>query len=162
MAVPNQADFYKYLDQVNIRLNQVIIKMINERRKKLDSLKDSYILKNPISIYEIKEQKFDSLYEKINLLMTNRIKGARVDVNNYLDKIIVAVDKNLDKKKNNYLNFLNKLEVLNPLLTIKRGYSITKVDNKVISSVKGIKKNDKLNIELTDGTINAVVDSISK
>ena len=162
MAVPNKDDFNKYINQVNIRLNQAISNLIIDRRMKLNTLKNSYILKNPISIYEIKEQKFDNLFEKINLLMSNRIKDARVDVNNYLDKVVVALDKNIDKKKNTYLNFLNKLEVLNPLLTIKRGYSITKVDNKVISSVKGIKKNDKLNIELTDGTINAVVDSINK
>ena len=162
MAVPNQADFYKYLDQVNIRLNQVIIKMINERRKKLDSLKDSYILKNPISIYEIKEQKFDNLYEKINMIMQNILSTERSNLEYYYDKLKISIDKTLDRNKNNYLGYLNKLEVLNPLLTIKRGYSISKIDNKVISSVKNIKKNDTLNVEFTDGYVTTNVIDIKK
>ena len=162
MAVPNQADFHKYLDQVNIRLNQVIIKMINERRKKLDSLKDSYILKNPISIYEIKEQKFDNLYEKINMIMQNILSTERSNLEYYYDKLKISIDKTLDRNKNNYLGYLNKLEVLNPLLTIKRGYSISKIDNKVISSVKNIKKNDTLNVEFTDGYVTTNVIDIKK
>ena len=162
MAVPNQADFYKYLDQVNIRLNQVIIKMINERRKKLDSLKDSYILKNPISIYEIKEQKFDNLYEKINMIMQNILSTERSNLEYYYDKLKISIDKTLDRNKNNYLGYLNKLEVLNPLLNIKRGYSISKIDNKVISSVKNIKKNDTLNVEFTDGYVTTNVIDIKK
>lgn len=162
MAVPNQVDFYKYLDQVNIRLNQVIIKMINERRKKLDSLKDSYILKNPISIYEIKEQKFDNLYEKINMIMQNILSTERSNLEYYYDKLKISIDKTLDRNKNNYLGYLNKLEVLNPLLTIKRGYSISKIDNKVISSVKNVKKNDTLNVEFTDGYVTTNVIDIKK
>jgi len=162
MAVPNQADFYKYLDQVNIRLNQVIIKMINERRKKLDSLKDSYILKNPISIYEIKEQKFDNLYEKINMIMQNILSTERNNLEYYYDKLRISIEKDIDKKKNNYLSYLNKLEVLNPLLTIKRGYSISKIDGKVVSSIKNIKKNDTLNVELVDGIVTANVEEINK
>ena len=160
MAVPNQADFYKYLDQVNIRLNQVVIKLINDRRKKLDSLKTSYILKNPISIYQIKEQKFDNLYEKINMIMANILTTERNNLEYYYDKLRISIEKDLDKKKNNYLSYLNKLEVLNPLLTIKRGYSISKVDGKVVSSIKNIKKGDKLEVELTDGYITANVTNI--
>ena len=162
MAVPNINDFYKYLDQVNIRLNQSIYKKITNIKDKLEALKNSYILKNPISIYEIKEQKFDSLYEKICLVMDRRLKNERVLLNNYLDRISVLSEKNLEKKKNSYLNYLNKLEVLNPLLTIKRGYSITRKDNKVISSIKNIKEKDILTIELSDGKVDSIVSNISK
>ena len=162
MAVPNKNDFYKYIDQVNIRLNQVISKILSDRRSKLDTLKNSYILKNPISIYEIKEQKFDNIFEKINLIIANRIKDERSNLNNYLDKVVISVDKILEKKKNNYLNFVNKLEILNPLLTIKRGYSISKINDKVVSSIKNIKKNDKMIVELNDGNVTTIVEEINK
>ena len=59
--------------------------------------------------------------------------------------------------KNNFLKILGKLEVLNPLLTIKRGYSVVRKDNKVVSSKKDLKKNDKVEIELTDGKVNMEV-----
>ena len=160
LGIPNKADIINYLNQINIRLNRSMAKMVSDYRKQLDSLKNSYILKNPISIYEIKEQKFDTLYEKINLLISNRLKDARNNLDFYKDKIVVSMDKNLDNKKNNFTKYLNKLEVLNPLDTIKRGYSITKIDDKIVSSIKNIKKNDKLTIELVDGRVISTVDEI--
>ena len=162
MAVPNIDDFNKYINQVKLRLNQSIIQMVKQRKNILVSIKDSYILKNPISIYQIKEQKFDTIFEKINLIMASRLKDGRNNINNYIDKVKVLIEKNYDKKKTNYINYLNKLEILNPLLTIKRGYSITKIDNKVVSSVKKIKKDDNLVIELSDGKISTIVDNIYK
>ena len=65
--------------------------------------------------------------------------------------------KLLDNKANKYLNLVSKLETLSPLLTLQRGYTITKSEGKVISSSKKIKKGDKLNIEFSDGTINTEV-----
>ena len=52
---------------------------------------------------------------------------------------------------------LNKLEILNPLLTIKRGYTITRSNDKVITSINSVNINDKLDIELTDGIIHTVI-----
>lgn len=162
MAVPNQADFYNYLNQVNLRLNKAMNNYIIQNREKLERLRNHYILKNPISIYEIKEQKFDTIFEKLQLVMLSILKNERNRYEKYIEKINILTEKNLEKNKNNYINILNKLEVLNPLLTIKRGYSITKKDNKVISSIKKIKKDDNLVIELTDGTVSTKVINIKE
>jgi exodeoxyribonuclease VII large subunit len=79
---------------------------------------------------------------------------------------LILVDKSLDNAiknklnndKNNYVNLINKLEILNPLLTLKRGYAITKKEGKVISSVKEVKSKDKIDIDLSDGTLKAVIE----
>ena len=157
MAVPNQTDFYNYLNQVNLRLNKAMSTYIKENREKLESLKNHYILKNPISIYEIKEQRFDTTFEKLQFVMTSILKNERDRYEKYFEKVSLLTEKQLDKNKNNYINLLNKLEILNPLLTIKRGYSITKKDDKVITSIKKLKKDDNLVVELTDGYISTKV-----
>lgn len=162
MAVPNQADFYNYLNQVNIRLTKAMNNYISVNREKLDKLKNHYILKNPISIYEIKEQRFDTIFEKLQLVMVSILKNERNRYEKYTDRINLSIEKYLEKNKNSYINILNKLEILNPLLTIKRGYSITKINDKVITSVKKIKKNDDLVVELTDGTISTKVLDINE
>jgi exodeoxyribonuclease VII large subunit len=61
------------------------------------------------------------------------------------------------EKRDAYLKNFNKLEVLNPLLTLKRGYTLTKKDGKIISSSKDVKKDDELEIEFDDGKINTKV-----
>ena len=66
--------------------------------------------------------------------------------------------KILDNKANKYLNLVSKLETLSPLLTLQRGYTMTKKDGKVISSAKKIKKGDKIEVSFTDGEIDAIVE----
>lgn len=158
MAVPNKNDVISYLNQINIRLNKTLSHIINKNKEKLKSLSESFVLKNPISIYEIKEQKFDNLYEKLNIVMNNLLKEYRNIYELRLDKINNNIIKKLEYNRNQYTNNLNKLEILNPLLTIKRGYSISKKDNKVITSINDIKIGEKINITLTDGTLDAKVE----
>ena len=105
------------------------------RKEKLYNLKNSYILNNPNILYSNKKQEYVITLDKLN----NNI----LNIKNHYD--------------NKYINLINKLEVLNPLLTIKRGYAITKKNNKVITSIKDIKKDDKLTLELSDGIINTKV-----
>ena len=74
-----------------------------------------------------------------------------------MDKLNINIKTNLNNSTNKYLLLINKLETLNPLSTIKRGYSITRKNNKVISSIKDINKDDLLEVELIDGKISTKV-----
>lgn len=180
MAVPNISDFYNYLNQIYIRLNKSTMNIINNKKERLDNLKNSYVLKNPLNIYESKEQKFDNLLERLELNIINIINNNKDRLKNLkssyilnnpeliynskqnqyyniMDKLQINIKNNLNNNTNKYLLLINKLETLNPLSTIKRGYSITRKDNKVISSIKDLKKDDLLEIELIDGKINTKV-----
>lgn len=157
MAVPNITDIVKLLNQLEIRTVNGITNIVNIRKERLNKLKSSYVLKNPIAIYEIKEQKFDNLFERLvnsykNIIANNKNKLEFVGT-----KLNNEIENKLTKDKNDFYKIISKLEVLNPLLTIKRGYSVIRKDNKVISSVKDIKKNDNLELELKDGKVNVEV-----
>lgn len=156
MAVPNLTDIKNLINQISIRLNKAVINKIEINKKKLENIKNRHIFREPIKIYEAKEQKFDFLLEKLKYSITTIYNDKS---NRYLKlkENIIFKDPSIlfDKKKNNYLRIISKLETLSPLLTIKRGYSITKSNGKVIQSVKDVKKKDKLEIEVSDGIINA-------
>jgi len=157
MAVPNISDIINIFDNYKIRLNNTLKNIINNKKEYLNTLKNNYILKNPLNIYQIKEEKFDNLYERLLLSyknVTSTYKNKLLIINNNLNNNITSTYKN---SLNKYLNILNKLEVLNPLLTLKRGYSIVKKESGVIDTVSKIKKNDLIEIELKDGIINAKV-----
>ena len=162
MAVPNMVDFDNYLKQVKIRLNKAFMNNIKIKKEKFNAIRDSYILKNPLSIYEIKEQKFDNLFERLQLASTSYIYKNK---NNYLainDKLKIVIQKNLDYNKNRFLVSINKLEALNPLLVIKRGYSIIKNNDVAVASINSLKKGDNINIELMDGEVNANIVGVKK
>lgn len=162
MAVPNQTDFYNYMRQINLRLHKAMKNYLEVSKEKLDNLRNSYILKNPISMYQIKEQKFDTLYEKLCLVMKNRIQNEENGLTSKVEKLPLFITHLLERNQNKYVSLLNKLEILNPLLTIKRGYSITKMNDKVITSTLQVNKNDSLEVELQDGLLLTRVEEIMK
>ena len=162
MAVPNQTDFYNYMRQINLRLHKAMKNYLEVSQEKLDNLRNSYILKNPISMYQIKEQKFDTSYEKLCLVMKNRIQNEKNGLTSKVEKLPLFITHLLERNQNKYISLLNKLEILNPLLTIKRGYSITKMNDKVITSTLQVNKNDSLEVELQDGLLLTRVEEIMK
>ena len=66
----------------------------------------------------------------------------------------------LENKKNGYINLLSKLEVLNPITTLKRGYSVTRLKDKIITKTDDIKEGDTLITSITNGKIESVVKNV--
>ena len=60
-------------------------------------------------------------------------------------------------EKNKLYNIISKLELLNPLNVLSRGYSITYFNDKTLKSVKEVRKTDKISIKIIDGVIDAEV-----
>lgn len=135
LSVPNTIDLINYIKQLEIRNSKSMENIIGINKNKLNSLINSYVLKNPKNMYEIKSQKLDNLVDKLN----------------------IYIKRNLNDKNNKFINILNKLDALNPINTIKRGYSITKIDNKVITSIKNINNDDIITTDLVDGVITSKV-----
>ena len=158
IAVPDENEVKYKVSQLTGMLNKNMNDMIGQNRTKLENISEKQIFKNPESIYEIKEMILDNLLNKLNLTSTNIISENR---NRLLKIESMPVLRNPEEvtkaKREMFLRNVDKLKILDPLLTLKRGYSIAKVDDKVISSAKDVKSGDELDIEFDDGTINTKV-----
>ena len=131
LAVPNTIDLINNIKQLELRLVKSISNKLELNKNRLDAILNSYIMKNPGALYEAKIQSLDNL----------------------IDKLIIYTTNIFDSKSFRYISLLDKLEALNPIKTLKRGYSITRIDNKVITDIKKIKKDMIINTEISDGTI---------
>ena len=161
MAVPTVLDIKTLIDNYKIRLNKNIKNMVNTKFIKLRSLRQSYILKNPMSMYEVKEQKLDTLIDTLNKDIKNIIN----DKDNKLNKIKLSVvlqnPENLIKDKKIKFDLLvNTLKLVNPLGILDKGYSLVELDNKIIKSSKDVNVSDILNIRLHEGSIKAEVKEV--
>ena len=158
LAVPNIDTIKTYLDNVVSRSTISINSYIDTRRQSLNSLINSYVLKKPTAMYEIKEQSLDFLIDKLNKEMKLILDNTRVRLNKNINSYVLTNPEILYKfKEQGLAHLINKLEVLNPMNTIKRGYAIVKMDDKVLSDIKKVKNDDMININLKDGMINAKV-----
>ena len=185
LCVPNKNDVIELFNQYNLRLTKAINNYIDKCYDRLNNLKNSYILKNPISLYEKHEQNFDNLYERLVMAIKsnidknrdrlNTIKSSYVlknpnmlfvdkayNYNDLIKRLKNSISLLIDNKKNNYVNLLSKLEVLNPVTTLKRGYSVTRKGDKIVSKISDIKTNDTIITSVSDGKIESIVKNVYK
>ena len=135
LAVPNKIEL---VNEINNKVQRLIKSMNNKlefSKNRLSTLLNSYALKNPLALYEIKTQKLDIL----------------------IDNLELAINRILEMKSTRYVSLLDKMEALNPVRTIKRGYTITKFNNKTIKSINDIKKGNIITTELVDGILTSQI-----
>jgi len=152
LAVPDINTIITYLDTASSRSYTALNNIINNNYKRLDNIKNSYILSRPMTMYEIKEQKLDILMDNLDRVITKIIDNNRVRLFTCSNSYILNNPSMLYKYSEQKLShIISKLEVLNPLNTLNRGYAIVKKDDKVLSSIKNINENDIITISLKDG-----------
>ena len=163
MAVPNISDLINYINNLKIRLNESMKKKINYLNLYLDSIKASYTIKNPLIMYENKKQKLDILLDNLNNSLIKKYNNYKHRYEIIKNSYVLNNPKLMYKDTvNKFVNLVQKLELVNPLNVLKRGYSLTYQDNKLLSNVTNIKINSNLLIKMYDGEIEATVNNITK
>ncbi len=135
MAVPNLNDLNIYLNQLKIRIAKSIKNNLTSYLTRLNNIESSYILQNPMAMYEIKEQKLITTIERANNLIFNLNKTKQ-----YEFKIL-----------------LHKLKLLNPLGILEKGYSVVSMNAKIIKDSEEVEINDEMTIKLFKGKLKVIV-----
>ena len=158
ITVPNKADVINYINQLNLRSRKAVGNILELKKKRLDNIKSNYILNNPLDLYSAKIQKLDYLTESLVKNYKNIIDKEKIKLNNIKTRPLFSNPLLiLDKTKQKYTLLLGKLDALSPLKTLERGYGIIKLNDKAVTSIKDLKKDDLINIELKDGSKEAII-----
>lgn len=163
MAVPNMIDIINHIKQLTIRLNESLNKKIKLEKINLEKSKNSIVIKNPMIMIDNKKQKIDLIKESVIRMLNLKLENNKNKLEKIKQNYILNNPEVIYKEKQNkLLNLIEKLELVNPLGVLKRGYSITKQDNKVITKIKDIKKTKPLIIKLQDGEIETEIINIKE
>lgn len=163
VAVPNKVDLKHSLNQYSIRINEAIYKKVNYLKLYMDSIKNSFVLKNPNIMFENKQQTLDLLNEKLSRLIKEKIENNKTKLFQFKNHYILNNPENLYKEKKVELNnIIEKLKLVNPLNILNRGYTLTYVDDKVITSSKKIKKGNTIKTKFNDGYVISKVEEVTK
>ena len=128
---------------------QTLDKLIDNLNRNMQSLLDSKKHLLEIDYNKIK------LLSPINLLEKNRnnLKDILNRLNNNMDKSLMNYHHNLD-------SLINTLKLVNPLNILSNGYSLVRVEDKVIKDSSELKVNDIVDIKFSKGSIKAKVKEI--
>ncbi len=154
MAVPNVNDLINHISNLKIRLNESIQTNLNYKKLMLKRLTDNYILNNPKIMYEKQIEKLDYLTEKTINILKNSF-NEKVHQFELLKNNHILIDPTILYKshKDNLGYLIEKLDLVNPLNILKRGYTLTYQDNTTIKSIKNINKDKDMTIKFSDGIV---------
>lgn len=158
MVVPNIVDLERLLSQFRIRLNESISKKLKLYKLRLNKSQNSYILKNPMILYENKKQQIDIDKEKLTDYIKHKLETNILKFQKLKEHYLLSNPSALyEKQKISLYNMIDKLEVINPLGVLKRGYNVTYNNSKLVKSVNDVNKTDEIDIRMHDGIIKAQV-----
>ncbi len=140
LAVPDIREISLRLDDISDRCVLSLERCVERARERLYRTSKSYILENPSVITE--DYKL-----KIKELMNSASDALKSNVRMSEERLSINAEK---------------LSALSPLSVLARGYSITEHNGKTLKSVKEVNAGDNIQIRLSDGNIEAVVNSLGE
>ncbi len=154
LAVPNMIDLKNYVNNLVIRLGEAINKKVNYQKLYLDSIKNSFVIKNPMIMFENKRQTLDLTREKLGSVILRNLEIKRDNLDNLKKSYVLTNPEFIYKDRTLLLkNVIDKLNLLNPLGVLSRGYSISYLNGHALKSISSVKKQDEVEIKLSDGVI---------
>lgn len=184
MAVPNLPDVLKHFNQLNVRLNHSFNTQLEQKKTRLSQLSNHYIMKNPHALFEQRLMYVNQLSDKLQfvlqdqlnkrraLLATNhhhlnqfnptlKVESSKQQVAFLTQHLTNLMNQQLVGQKQQYHVLLTKLEMLNPLSILKKGYSVLTDENEqMITSVDSLTVGQIISVALDDGTLKASVKEI--
>ncbi|MCL2096363.1 MAG: exodeoxyribonuclease VII large subunit [Oscillospiraceae bacterium] len=135
LAVPDTFELKKQILNVGKKLELILNNKIKNYREKLKSCENANVLRNPANI--IDDKKMSVLHMEKNLISSMQLI--------------------LSGKKSEFIVNSSKLEALNPLAVLTRGYSVAYKNNAIVKKLSDVNKGEEISIKLSDGFIDAEI-----
>ena len=137
LAVPDIRELRVTVDMLSDRSDRALTRAVEKSKERLTRITEGRTL-GDFSYY-------------IGLL-SDKVSG-------FAKEACVAYESVVAEKKLAFLTSISKLEALNPLSVLSRGYSVAQKDGKVISKISDVEIGETVTIHLTDGRIEATAKS---
>jgi len=183
MAVPTIEEVKNIFQTKKIEVSNAFQNKLNNAKYNLTRLQSSYILKNPMTLYEIKIQKLDNLSDNLHKIIEKYMLMKHQEYTKLKEHYILksplslyqpeiallqnnkillnkAIQNILVSKQNEEQYLIQTLRLVNPLNILDKGYSLIKKDGHIIKDSKDVKLEDKLNVRLAKGELKVEVKEI--
>ncbi|MAV75464.1 MAG: exodeoxyribonuclease VII large subunit [Cellvibrionales bacterium] len=170
-----QQQFASFSDQLkrqlNYRLNdaQSLLKglarrvkhpshQLNQQVQRVDQL-DNQLFRSVNQTLSKKRQLLEQLQQRLMVSSpAETIQHQQVDTQNLYQRLSLAINHSLHRRQLEWQRLVETLNVVSPLATLNRGYSIvTATSGDILRSHTSVIKGDEINAKLADGDLQCVV-----
>lgn len=105
-------------------------------------------------------QKYQNVFTKFTTICDTFFSKQEYNLLKLQDKMIFIMQNRLSIIVNNQKQMITKLDLLSPLKTLARGYSVSFANDKAVVSTKQVKVNDQLTVRLVDGILQSKITDV--
>ena len=136
LAVPDQDTLLQGLDSMSMAMAASLNRQLKGARQHLDVLSKSAALQSPTGYLDQKRKTLE--------LLQNRLVSAQSRI--------------VDRKKQQFVANVSKLDAMSPLKVLTRGYALAHTDDgTLLKSVSQVEAGDRIVVDLSDGKLTASV-----
>lgn len=179
---PDQDSLKITIERLNQRLTSNINSKISQQRSQCSAI--SARLRSPSQQLKLQSAQLQNLRQRLSKplqislaehqqnirLLQQRIqsRSPKIKIEQHLDKVAQLqhrlsqlTQQLVDKKQQQLITKIDRLNTINPLATLTRGYSITRTeDAKIISDAKQLHPGQRITSQLNNGIVHSTVDTI--
>lgn len=186
LCVPSTEELLSKVSHYQQRLYSNINNLIKANFKQLERSVESYAFRYPRELIKQKEQELDlqiDLLEKASRELVNKkvaeknhlhirlaarnpqgsFKAASENQEKLKQQLFQSMNKYVNDLKRELNTSIDKLNLLNPLHTIQRGFALPyQEDGTLITKSNQVKENDHITVEINDGNLDCIVKKVRK
>ena len=163
LVVPDQKTLIDTLGSHSQKMRTYVNRILSSESRHLNQLLNSYVFLNPARIIERPTMQLLHLSDRLTQTRPDkRLLLAHESLNRLETSLTVVYSDRINKEVIHFINMTEKLELLNPLNLMKKGYAIVKHQGNIKKSVASLQQNDQIEISMVDGTLKATIDDILK
>ncbi|MFF2448655.1 exodeoxyribonuclease VII large subunit [Neobacillus sp. NPDC058068] len=186
LAVPHIEELMDRILQRQTRLLRAMQEKFRFDKERLNRVQKSYAFRYPHRLYEQKLEQVDKLTERLvrgtsrlselkkgqyeiqyKRLQRNHPNEALLEAKNQFKRRQKDMNRSMlqifSKKQTDFNHVLSTLQALSPLKIMERGYSLAYTeDYNLVKTVKQVKVNERVQIQLSDGSLYCNVENIKE
>ncbi len=153
-----ETKFYEYDALMKTHHYKNFIQTIEEKISSLDQLTYQLQANSPLAVINRSLERIDDLTLRLELVnLGKKIEQIEQDVDRKKNALSMLLMDKVNSSERKIDNFIDKLILLNPLSIMKKGYTLTYQNDKLLSSVSQINVNQNLTIRFYDGSVDAQI-----
>lgn len=154
LSVPHKLEIKSVIDNSSIRMQESFKNKYKRLKARLDTALNSQIILQPLRIIQSQELRFtnilDKLYKNNPKVMIDRSYNDLKQLSKSLNQTYKYI---IERKISHFIHLTEKLQIVNPLAIMTKGYSLVKQDGIIKKSFLEIDELQDLHVFMHDGQI---------
>ncbi|MDV6379243.1 exodeoxyribonuclease VII large subunit [Sporosarcina sp. GW1-11] len=183
MAVPDHVQLVQHLNNQQRSMFLAVQTLLKQLNKRLETARSAYPLQYPDRLYRPFIEKLDHLEERLRRSSTGLIQEKRLNFDRLYagfqyytpihriqqetqqmkqleTRLHRATEQAITSQQQRFVALMRMMQALNPLQVMERGFSISYQEGEVVKSIEDVAVGKQLTIQVSDGTIETVVETI--